>query len=61
MAQLYTVKEAAAELRLSAATVYALVENRKIRHIRFGQRILFTPENLSDFIQAATVPAGGGA
>jgi len=36
--RLLTVREAAEELRLSVATVYALVADKKIRHERLGPK-----------------------
>jgi excisionase family DNA binding protein len=62
MTRLLTVREAAQELRVSTATLYLLVEQRRIEHTRFNSRILFTPEQLAEFVASnAVAPAGGGA
>ncbi len=55
---LLTVKEAAAELRLSPATVYALCAARKLRHQRVGLgrgKILIPPDAVTEYLTKGTV------
>lgn len=53
-----TIKEAAAELRCSAATVYALCAARKLRHQRVGVgrgKILVPPDAIDEYLAKGTV------
>jgi excisionase family DNA binding protein len=53
-----TVKEAAAELRCSAATVYALCGARKLRHQRVGVgrgKILVPADAIAEYLAKGTV------
>jgi excisionase family DNA binding protein len=56
--QPYTVKEAAAKLRLSAASVYALCAARKLRHQRVGVgrgKIVIPHDAIDEYLARATV------
>jgi excisionase family DNA binding protein len=56
-----TVREVAAILHVSAATVYALCNKRKLAHIRVGAgrgTIRIRQEDLDAFIAGATVQTG---
>ncbi len=56
--RLLTVKETANELRTSAATIYALVAAKKIRHERIGMRkgaIRIPSDALDEYRQSVTV------
>ena len=56
--KLLTVKEAAVELRVSAATVYALCSARKLRHQRVGVgrgKILVPPDAVTEYLSKGTV------
>ena len=59
MARLYTVKEAAAELRLSAGSVYSLCSSRKLRHQRVGGngrgKILIPADAIEEYLSKTTV------
>ena len=58
MGEPLTVKEAAPQLRLSAATVYALCAARKLRHQRVGLgrgKILIPPEAIAEYLAKGTV------
>ncbi|RKQ30017.1 helix-turn-helix domain-containing protein [Oceanobacillus halophilus] len=46
-----TVKETAAFLGVHTDTVYDLVKENKIPHLRIRSKILFLPEVLEDWIQ----------
>jgi len=48
---LLTVREAAARLRVSTATVYALCERGELRHVRVSNAIRLRVEDLEDFIR----------
>ena len=53
-----TVREAATELRCSAATVYALCAARKLRHQRVGVgrgKILIPPDAITEYLAKGTV------
>ncbi|WP_171475774.1 helix-turn-helix domain-containing protein [Frigoriglobus tundricola] len=59
-----TVKEAAAQMRVSAATVYALCAARKLRHQRVGVgrgKILIPPDAVTEYLAKGTVPSAEGA
>lgn len=56
--KLYTVKEAAAELRLSSDIVYGLCKDRRLRHERHGRgrgKILIPEDALAEYRRSATV------
>lgn len=62
MTPLLRVTEAATLLRVSKSEVYKLVSLGRLSHLRVGTRVLFTPEQIEQFIASATVRAvGGGA
>ncbi|MFO0796051.1 MAG: helix-turn-helix domain-containing protein [Gemmataceae bacterium] len=53
-----TVKEAAAELRCSAATVYSLCSAKKLRHVRVGVgrgKLLVPPDAITEYLAKGTV------
>ena len=59
--QKLTVKEAAEQLRISAALVYALCAAKKIRHERHGLgrgKIVIPAEAVGEYRQRCTVEAG---
>ena len=49
---LLTVKQVAAKLGVSAATVYGLGERRELRHVRVANAIRISPEALDAFLRA---------
>jgi excisionase family DNA binding protein len=46
----YTVKEAAKLLKVHVNSIYQLVEQKKIRAVRVGKKILISHKALNDFI-----------
>jgi excisionase family DNA binding protein len=54
---LYTIKEAAKELGISAISVRRKVRMAELPYRRIGSLIRFTPEDLNAYIEAAAVPA----
>ena len=54
---LYTIKEAAKELGISAIGVRRKVRKVELPHRRIGSLYRFTPEDLAAYLQAAAVPA----
>jgi len=52
--KLYTTREAAALLRLSPKTVLRLVKAKKIRHVRYGGKLIFREDDLLAFLEART-------
>lgn len=62
--KLLTIREAAEELRLSANTVYALCQAKKLRHERHGLgrgKILVPIDALEEYRRSVTVRAAGEA
>ncbi len=61
--KLYSVREAAEQINMSAALVYALVAAKKIRHERHGMgrgRIRIPADALEEYRQRVTVDVGKG-
>jgi len=52
---LLTVKQVAARLGVSAATVYGVCERRELHHVRVANAIPVSPDALEAFLR--TVPA----
>tara|TARA_X000001388_G_scaffold66413_1_gene53210 strand:- start:1482 stop:1715 length:234 start_codon:yes stop_codon:yes gene_type:complete len=46
----YTVKEAAAALRISVAHLYQLKSSNEISFVKMGKCLRFTPKNLHDYV-----------
>jgi excisionase family DNA binding protein len=46
----YTVKEACRILRVSRTTVWKLVQSKKLKAVRIGRRVLFTPKAIEEFL-----------
>lgn len=62
--QLFTVKEAAALLRLSPASVYALCAAEKLRHQRVGVgrgKILIPADAIQEYFARSTVNSTDGS
>jgi excisionase family DNA binding protein len=55
--KLLTIREAAAELGISAVSVRRKVRAEILPHRRIGGLIRFTPEDLTAYLEAAKVPA----
>jgi excisionase family DNA binding protein len=56
--QLYTVAEAATQLRMSRATLYRLVKQGKVPHRQIkGVGVSFTPDDLTAILEDAHRPA----
>ena len=56
MNDILTVSETAAYLRLSKAQVYILISQKKLPHIRLGQkRVVVRRDHLEDWLKAQTV------
>ncbi len=49
-----TVKETAATLRCSVATVYRLLARGELARTKVGRRTVVTPESIADYISANT-------
>jgi excisionase family DNA binding protein len=62
MTALFTIKEAAAALRVSASLLYSLAGQGRISCFKINRRILFSQEQIDSFLEAVrhgvTVPAG---
>ena len=59
---LLTVKQVAAKLGVSAATVYGLCERRELHHVRVANAIRVSPDALEAFLRTvAAAPIGRGA
>jgi excisionase family DNA binding protein len=59
MPALLSVKTAAEALGISAPTVRRMVRAQTLAHIRIGDRVLFKPSDIEDFLTVARVPAKG--
>jgi excisionase family DNA binding protein len=58
MNEILTVSETAAYLRLSKAQVYILIGQKKIPHIRLGQkRVVVRRDHLEEWLKTQTVLA----
>lgn len=51
---LWRVSECAKALNLSIATIYALVHQKRIPHIKIGRALRFHPERIREWIEAQT-------
>ena len=58
---LLSVRDAAARLGVSTATVYTLCDKGEIRHVRVLNAIRIAEGDLAAFVEANSAPAGGGA
>jgi len=52
MSELFTVEEAAKELRMSVSSVHHLTSKREIGFVRLGRRIYLSPDDLDIYIQS---------
>ncbi|MEG2289951.1 MAG: helix-turn-helix domain-containing protein [Clostridium sp.] len=50
MGIIYTVKEVAEYLKISATTLYRMAENKKIKSVKVGGQLRFTKKNIAEFI-----------
>ena len=48
---LLNVQEAASYLRISVSTLYRWVHQKKIKHVKIGSRVLFSQDDLKEFIK----------
>lgn len=51
----YPVFEVALKLHISESTLYLWIHKKKISHIKIGSRVLFSQENIDEFINNNTV------
>lgn len=58
MEPLLKVEECAEVTRLSPATIYALVHQRRIAHVKLGRALRFRPQDIRDFIESQRRPVG---
>jgi excisionase family DNA binding protein len=54
---LYTIKEAAREIGISAISVRRKVRATELPYRRIGTLIRFTPEDFASYLEATAVPA----
>jgi excisionase family DNA binding protein len=54
---LYNVEDLAVFLKISRATVYRLIDKKKIRFIRAGKGIRFRLEDVQDYLDKNSVEA----
>ena len=52
---LLNVQEAASYLHISISTLYRWVHQKKIKHAKIGSRVLFSNDDLKEFINNNTV------
>lgn len=51
--KLYTVKEVLTMLRISRATLYRHIDNRLLKPLKLGGKVLFTESELNKLLQRA--------
>ena len=54
MESLLDVKQCADVLRLKVSTIYALVHEQRIPHIKLGRALRFDPDRIREWIEAQT-------
>jgi excisionase family DNA binding protein len=52
--KLYDIRDVSEILGVKPSTIYTLVHQGKIPHIRIGRLIRFTPEQIDEFLQGST-------
>lgn len=52
---LFNVQEAASYLHIATSTLYRWVHQKKIKHIKIGSRVLFSNDDLKEFVNNNTV------
>jgi excisionase family DNA binding protein len=57
---LFDIDETAEILNISPHTVRALVKTRKITFVKLGARVLFRPQDLTDFVESHLVRTQAG-
>ena len=57
MNKLYTIFETSLMLHISESTLYRWIHQKKIKHVKIGSRVLFSSDNLKDFINKNTINA----
>ena len=55
MNNLLNIQEAASYLRISTSTLYRWVHQKKIKHAKIGSRVLFSNDDLKEFVNNNTV------
>lgn len=55
MNNLLNIQETARCLHISISTLYRWVHRKEIKHIKIGSRVLFSQEDLAEFIRINTV------
>lgn len=54
---LLDIKEVARYLHIAKSTLYRWVNQKKIKHVKIGSRVLFSQDDLNEFINNNTVNA----
>lgn len=52
---LLNVQETASYLHISISTLYRWIHQKKIKHVKIGSRVLFSQDDLNEFINNNTV------
>lgn len=55
MNNLLDIQQTADYLHISVSTLYRWVHQKKIEYVKIGSRVLFSQENLEEFIRINTV------
>lgn len=56
MRELICLKTAAKQLNLAPVTVYKMVSEKRIPHVKVNRRVLFDPEKLAEWIAEHEIP-----
>lgn len=58
METLLTVKEVAGITRLATSSIYSLIAQKAIPHLKMGSRVLFSPSELESWVESKRQPSG---
>ena len=53
-----SVRELSGYLGLAEVTIYKMVRERRIPHVRIGRRIVFTRDQIQEWLKEREVPVG---
>lgn len=60
VSDLLTTKQVAERLRVSPSTVNSLRRQGKIKYVQIGRKVMYTPDSISEFIDANTTQTNKG-
>lgn len=60
VSDLLTTKQVGQRLRVSPSTVTSLRRQGKIKYVQIGRKVMYTPDSISEFIEANTTQLNQG-